>query len=368
MATWAFDRFVSTLRYFGVFPVIGDFGWVQKLMGTQAKVDWMEPSLAQAPRPIALVWGACGDVGRRVVRSLLQRNYQVWALGVDRARLPADPNLHWLTLEQWAEAPIEQAAAILIFGAAAPEAWVDRAAQATRSPQRSPQMVCDFRQPSPELAQVWGAIDDVVMGGVSSSDLRLFNGYGLFAGNVSTDNSGGFASIRTRNFQEPINLSAFEGLELRIKGDGQRYKLILRAESRWDGIGYCASFDTVYNIWQTVRIPFQTLRPVFRARTLTDAPGFDARSLRAVQLMLSKFEYDGELNPKFKAGGFSLAIETITAYGQAAPSRWILCGAASEFVDYWQGSGLNGQVLTAPESIDPAQAEQLAQTCLQAVD
>jgi len=27
MATWAFDRFVSTLRYFGVFPVIGDFGW-----------------------------------------------------------------------------------------------------------------------------------------------------------------------------------------------------------------------------------------------------------------------------------------------------------------------------------------------------
>ena len=50
--------------------------------------------------------------------------------------------------------------------------------------------------------------------------------------------------VRTRNLEPPLDLSAYEGLELRVKGDGLRYKLVLRSESAWDGIGYTASFDT----------------------------------------------------------------------------------------------------------------------------
>ena len=375
MATWAFDRFVGTLRYFGVFPVVGDFGWVQKMMGTQAKLDWMEPSLAQASRPIALVLGACGEVGRRVTRSLLQRGYGVWAVGVDRARLPTVPELQWLGWDELDRAPFDRAAVVVACGPGPIEEAIDRAARAARSTQLRDQSLFDFRKPSAGLAQVWGAIDDVVMGGVSSSDIRFVEGYALFAGNVSTDNSGGFASIRTRTFERPIDLSAFEGLELRIRGDGQRYKLILRGESRWDGVGYCASFDTVYNIWQTVRIPFRDLRAVFRARTLPDAPTFDTTRLQAVQLMLSKFEYDGGLNPKFQPGSFSLAIEAIRAYGDRPSMQFILCGGTPEVADYLQASGLPSRRITPAGShgdsnggaIDPAQAEDLAQQCLQAI-
>ena len=36
-----------------------------------------------------------------------------------------------------------------------------------------------------------------------------------------------------------------------------------------------------------------------------------------MQLMLSKFEYDSELNPKFEAGSFQLEVEYIKAYGGA---------------------------------------------------
>lgn len=367
MATWAFDRFVSTLRYFGVFPVVGDFGWVQKMLGTQAKVDWMEPSLAEASRPIALVLGACGEVGRRVTRSLLQGGYGVWAVGSDRARLPVVPELQWLDWEALERAPFDRAAVVVACGPGPIEEAIDRAARAARSPQLLSQPLFDFRQPSANLAQVWGAIDDVVMGGVSSSDIRFMDGYALFAGNVSTDNSGGFASIRTRTFERPIDLSAFEGLELRLKGDGKRYKLILRGESRWDGIGYCASFDTVYNIWQTVRIPFRDLSAVFRARTVPDAPPFDATRLQAVQLMLSKFEYDGALNPKFQAGGFSLAIEAIRAYGDRPALQFILCGGTPEVADYLQASGLSSTTINPQGTIDPAQAETLAQQCIQAI-
>ena len=38
--------------------------------------------------------------------------------------------------------------------------------------------------------------------------------------------------------------AAYEGLELRLKGDGQRYKCVIRSDSGWDAVGYTASFDT----------------------------------------------------------------------------------------------------------------------------
>lgn len=41
---------------------------------------------------------------------------------------------------------------------------------------------------------------------------------------VSEGGGGGFASIRTKNFDPPLELGAYEGLELRLRGDGQRYK------------------------------------------------------------------------------------------------------------------------------------------------
>ena len=81
------------------------------------------------------------------------------------------------------------------------------------------------------------------MGGVSESGICLRSGYAVFSGNVSTDNSGGFASVRTRNFEPSLNLGNYRGIELRVKGDGQRYKLFVRTETKWDGVGYAHSFQ-----------------------------------------------------------------------------------------------------------------------------
>lgn len=76
------------------------------------------------------------------------------------------------------------------------------------------------------------------MGGVSESALRLVPGAGeppagsggppaaaaVFAGEVKTSNSGGFVSVRTRNASPPLDLSSYDALRLRVKGDGNRYK------------------------------------------------------------------------------------------------------------------------------------------------
>ncbi|XP_020689800.1 uncharacterized protein LOC110104866 isoform X3 [Dendrobium catenatum] len=168
---------------------------------------------------------------------------------------------------------------------------------------------------------LWGALDDVVMGGVSESTFVVDptgsedgGPSGIFKGVVSTTNSGGFTSIRTKNFPVPEDLSAYDGLELRVKGDGHRYKLILRTSADWDTVGYTASFDTVDGQWQTIQIPFSSLKPVFRAGTVRDAVPFDPRTIISFQLMYSKFEYDGKLNPNFVEGAFQLPFSRIRAY------------------------------------------------------
>ncbi|MEO1006426.1 MAG: CIA30 family protein, partial [Cyanobacteria bacterium J06638_38] len=170
--------------------------------------------------------------------------------------------------------------------------------------------------------------DDVVMGGVSQSNIRLGSDRAFFSGIVSTDNNGGFASVRTRNFEQPLDLADYEGIEIRVVGDGKRYKFITRCEGKWDGIGYCYSFDTIYNFPTTIRIPFKDLIPVFRAKTVTEASQFDAAKVYSLQLMLSKFEYDGELNPKFEPGAFQLEVEYIKAYGETATPQFIQISSA----------------------------------------
>ena len=179
-------------------------------------------------------------------------------------------------------------------------------------------MIFDFRQSNSQssgsLQEIWGAVDDVVMGGVSSSRLQVAAGSVVFTGTVSTSNSGGFASVRTRNFEPPFDFSDYSGIRLRVKGDGNRYKFLLRDAIQWDGVAYAHSFDTVAGEWLTVDIPFVDMVPVFRARTMEEAPIIDAQSIRAFQFMLSKFEYDGGLNPSFDAGMFELYIESVAAY------------------------------------------------------
>ncbi|MDY7024608.1 MAG: CIA30 family protein, partial [Cyanobacteriota bacterium] len=189
-------------------------------------------------------------------------------------------------------------------------------------------MLFDFSKATEDLKETWGALDDIVMGGVSESSIRLIGDAAFFMGNVSTENSGGFASVRTRNFEPAMNLSGYEGIELRVKGDGNRYKFILRNDAKWDSIAYCYSFDTVYNIPITIRVPFDQLIPVFRAKTLKDGESFDPSSIYSIQLMLSKFEYDKALNPKFTPGNFQLQIETIKAYGGKQYPRFVQISSA----------------------------------------
>jgi Complex I intermediate-associated protein 30 (CIA30) len=182
------------------------------------------------------------------------------------------------------------------------------------TPQPQAGIVFDFRKPSPALNQIWGALDDVVMGGVSASTIQQESDGALFTGYVSEANSGGFASVRTRNFDPPLDLSGAAGLALEVKGDGKRYKVLVRDGDSWDSVAYAYSFDTTAGVWKTIRVPFAELIPVFRAKTVKNGPSLNPGRIRSLQLMLSKFEYDGVLNPHFEPGSFTLLVQSISVY------------------------------------------------------
>ena len=76
-------------------------------------------------------------------------------------------------------------------------------------------------------ATLWRPVDDVVMGGVSRSAFGIAEpGIARFSGNVSLENFGGFASVRTppRDW-DTASATAFV---LRVRGDGKQYKFTLR--------------------------------------------------------------------------------------------------------------------------------------------
>ncbi|MDJ0616815.1 MAG: CIA30 family protein [Calothrix sp. MO_192.B10] len=361
---WDFGRFCQTLNYFEIVPVIS---WVQKLF-SNPKQKQVQPNGGKQ-MGVVLVAGATGGVGKRVVQRLQAQGYQVRSLvrDLDQARkiLGNDTDLVVAditkpsTLTSLVMGNIQAViccTAVRVQPVSGdtpnrekyyqgvkfyqPEIVGDTPenveykgvknlveAASKYLPKSNDKLIFDFTNPSVEVRDIWGALDDVVMGGVSESNIQLISDGALFAGNVSTANSGGFASIRTKNFTPNLDLSNYEGIDLRVKGDGKRYKFFVRAESKWDGIGYSYSFDTVPNIWITVRIPFADLIPVLRAKTVKDCPPVDSSNICSFQLMLSKFEYDGELNPRFSPGSFNLQIESIKAYGANLP-QFVLVSSA----------------------------------------
>lgn len=366
-AKWNIGRFVRTLAYFRAIPFMHSIAWLQQLVqGRDGKVMTVEQG------EVVLVAGGTGGLGRRVVRRLLEQDYRVRALVRDAEK---GGSLLGDTVElvvgditkpeTLTSALMANLKAVICCTAVRVQPvegdTPDRAKYYQGVKFYQPEIVGDtpeaveylgvknlvsaaashfscsngkvifnfnIQNSLDDLKTTWGAVDDVVMGGISESNIQLSQNTAQFAGIVSTENSGGFASVRTRNFDAPLDLSQYAGIELRVRGDGKRYKFILRTETKWDGIAYSYSFDTVGGEWITVRIPFSDLTPVFRAKTLENATPFNSSHIHAFQLMLSKFEYDKALNPQFEPGPFQLQVESIEAYGGPTLPQFVFISSA----------------------------------------
>ena len=327
---WDLGRFFQTLAYFEVLPF---FGCLQRLWKGQTQHSGGQGMATHHSRTV-LVVGATSELGQQIVQRLVAQGYQVRSLvpNLEAAQVQLGSAVD-LIVANLAELQALNLASLGYLDAvvwveplgASPNFTVEALLSAIARVLSTPgeKIIFDFCRPTTQLSEIWGAVDDVVMGGVSQSEIRLTETGALFAGNVSTANSGGFASVRTRNLDPVIPLANYEGVQLRIKGDGNRYKFLLRTEAKWDGTAYSYAFDTQPDAWLDIQIPFNQLTPVFRAKTLPDAPPIDRDRICSWQLMLSKFEYDGALNPHFTPGLFQLQIAAIKAYSGPQLPQWL---------------------------------------------
>ncbi len=166
-------------------------------------------------------------------------------------------------------------------------------------------------------AAPWPSIDDVVMGGVSRSEMALDGGTAVFRGRLSLENNGGFASVRSR--PKAWDLAGFEGLVLRVRGDGRTYGFRLRTSRSFDGVSYQASFTAPEGRWQEVRLPFDGFEPVFRGRRVPGYPTLEPAEIQTFGLILA------DKNP----GSFRLEIDHISAYRNSEPDDVETSGSAS---------------------------------------
>ena len=140
--------------------------------------------------------------------------------------------------------------------------------------------------------QNWYVVDDSVMGGVSQGKMGVNNeGHGMFQGHVSLDNNGGFSSIRYNAGN--TSLQGYSKFVIALKGDGKAYQFRVKTKSN-QYHSYTFSFNT-NNKWQTIEIPFNSMTPSFRGRTL-DMANFPGDYLEEIGFLVgNKKEEDFKL-------------------------------------------------------------------------
>ncbi len=159
-----------------------------------------------------------------------------------------------------------------------------------------------FDLTSPDSIQDWFVVNDTVMGGVSASSIKLAsNNVAIFRGNLSLENNGGFASVRSK--PKTFGLDDETHIVARVLGDGKTYRISIRPDQRWDGVSYYYDFETQVRKWMEVHAPLDKFVPRWRGRLVPNAPVLTAKMVQSVGFMIADYQ----------EGAFELRIDTIKA-------------------------------------------------------
>lgn len=142
------------------------------------------------------------------------------------------------------------------------------------------QLIFDFNHNS--NTKEWRIIDDVVMGGRSNGSFTIdTDGNGVFSGNVSLDNNGGFSSVRYQ-FNK-ITTTKESKVMIRLKGDGKEYQFRIK-DNRNAYYSYITTFKTTGD-WENITIYLKDLYPSFRGQTMNQ-PNFSGDSFEEIVFLV----------------------------------------------------------------------------------
>ncbi len=167
----------------------------------------------------------------------------------------------------------------------------------------------------------WECLNDTIMGGNSVASC-VSTIYGLLIEGFVIEENGGFISCKSRNLTPPLDLSKFNGLEIKVKGYGRTIKLAISTKDSLinfsdffsGGLRWVSQFKTNDNGFTIVKVPFASLVPNLRAKKFLFPMKFNPSMVNQFQLLYSKFGISGELNSNFTSGSIKFLIESISVY------------------------------------------------------
>ena len=186
----------------------------------------------------------------------------------------------------------------------------------------------------------WTSVNDGVMGGVSKGGFkRTAQGTLLFSGELSLENNGGFASIRTQ--PREFNLSGMSAVVVKVRGDGRTYWLELRTSGQMGASSFRAYLPTTAGEWQETSIPLAD----FKLQAFGQELPFKAINPAAVSSI-------GFMMADKKAGPFSLEIESVKATGPEAADTPPVAKGGKTLVDVATAAGGFKTLLAAATAAD----------------
>lgn len=148
------------------------------------------------------------------------------------------------------------------------------------------------------VSQHWIITNDDVMGGVSTSSMKLNTDKQLvFSGTVSLENNGGFAMTHL-----PIMIdfdTTKKNIVIKLKGDGKNYQFRIKTKQD-QRFWYVQSFKTTSKL-QKIILPLNNFSASFRGNSL-NLDNFSATTISEIAILIG--------NKKNET--FNLSIEKIT--------------------------------------------------------
>ena len=120
---------------------------------------------------------------------------------------------------------------------------------------------------------------------------------------MSLKNNGGFCSASSRD-NKKYDLGSFQGVGVRVKGDGKKYMLTLKTGESFVGYAYQFPCVTKKDQWMTIRAPFKEFAARFRGMPKPEAPAVKTSAITSFGFLIADKQ----------EGPFSLEIEWIKAY------------------------------------------------------
>jgi hypothetical protein len=159
---------------------------------------------------------------------------------------------------------------------------------------------------------VWFRVNDLIMGGKSTSQLDA-DGAGrlVFSGEINTD-GGGFASMRTGEDCHVVVPQGATAVRVVVEGDGQMWKVNLGlSHSLMDSKPtWTHDFLTTKGGKQTHTLPINAFTAQTRGRKV-EGVVLDLDEVVYVGLILSLVDQEGRANTHFGAGPFRLTLHEL---------------------------------------------------------